>query len=84
MNSDKDNSSGGPRLAPRPVSRPPVGPESTRVCGRPRGVDGSFHADQQAAKYRQSAEYTPAPATQDPVLQEQHPVRQVVRPVLHL
>ncbi|MFM8598203.1 MAG: S1C family serine protease [Mycobacterium sp.] len=70
MISDQDNSSGGPRLAPRPVARPPVDPESTRVFGRPRGVDGSFHADQQAAKYRQSAEYTPAPATRDPVLQE--------------
>ena len=70
MSSDKDTAGSGPRLAPRPVSRPPVDPEASRVFGRPRGVDGPFHADQQSAPYRQSAQFTPTAPNPDPVLQE--------------
>lgn len=36
-----------PRLAPRPLERPPVDPASAEVFGRPSGVDGAFD---QAAK----------------------------------
>ncbi|MBN9109562.1 MAG: trypsin-like peptidase domain-containing protein [Pseudonocardia sp.] len=34
--------SGPPRLAPRPLERPPVDPGETSVFGRPTGVDGGF------------------------------------------
>ena len=37
-----DQSGGSDRLAPRPVSRPPVDPAERRAFGRPEGVDGSF------------------------------------------
>ena len=42
MSSNQDNSGPGqrPRLAPRPVSRPPVDDASRRTFGRPDGVDG--------------------------------------------
>ncbi|MEI7519317.1 MAG: trypsin-like peptidase domain-containing protein [Mycobacteriaceae bacterium] len=70
MSPSKD-SPGGHRLAPRPVSRPPVDSEATRTFGRPRGVDGSFvAAELRPAKYRQSDEYEPTEKKSDPVLQE--------------
>ena len=31
-----------PRLAPKPLDRPPVDPTQAAVFGRPRGVDGAF------------------------------------------
>jgi S1-C subfamily serine protease len=67
----KDSSGGAPRLAPRPVSRPPVDPAATRTFGRPRGVDGSFVAEElRPAKYRGSGEFTATEKKSDPVLQE--------------
>lgn len=71
MSSDKDTSGGGHRLAPRPVSRPAVDPQASRTFGRPRGVDGSFVAeDLRPAKYRAADRFTPADKTADPVLEE--------------
>ncbi len=71
MSSEKDIAGGAPRLAPRPVSRPPVDPESVRTFGRPDGVDGSFVAEKlRPARYRDSQEYTPSAPRTDPVLQE--------------
>jgi len=67
----KDSSGGAPRLAPRPVSRPPVDPAATRTFGRPRGVDGSFVAEElRPAKYQGSDEFTATAKKSDPVLQE--------------
>jgi S1-C subfamily serine protease len=71
LSPDKDSLGGAPRLAPRPVSRPPVDPAATRTFGRPRGVDGSFVAeDLRPAKYRGSGDFAPTGQKADPVLQE--------------
>jgi len=68
---DKDTAGGAHRLAPRPVSRPPVDPQATRTFGRPRGVEGSFVAEElRSANYRNSGEFTPAKKAPDPVLEE--------------
>jgi len=68
---DKDTTGGGHRLAPRPVSRPPVDPAATRTFGRPGGVDGSFVAEEmRPAKFRQSTEFAPTEKSSDPILQE--------------
>ncbi len=55
------------RLAPRPISRPPVDQASSRAFGRPAGFAGSFLG---AGKHRDQGEYTPRDAPPDPVLQE--------------
>ena len=39
---NQDQSGGSHRLAPRPVSRPPVDPAERHAFGRPEGVNGSF------------------------------------------
>ncbi len=71
MSSNNDSSGSAPRLAPRPVSRPPVDPESVRTFGRPDGVDGSFVAEElRPARYRGSENFSPAAKKTDPVLQE--------------
>ena len=71
MSPNKDSSGGSHRLAPRPISRPPVDPAATRTFGRPRGVDGSFVAEElRPAKYRGSGESAPTEKKSDPVLQE--------------
>ncbi|MCB1287655.1 MAG: trypsin-like peptidase domain-containing protein [Mycobacterium sp.] len=71
MSPSKDTSGGGHRLAPRPVSRPPVDPESTKTFGRPSGVEGSFVAEElRPAAYRGSETFTPAKRSPDPVLEE--------------
>lgn len=71
MSPDKDTAGGGHRLAPRPVSRPPIDPAATRTFGRPRGVDGSFVAEElRPAKFRQSTEFAPTEKPSDPILQE--------------
>ena len=71
MSPDQDNFGGGPRLAPRPVTRPPVDDASQRTFGRPDGVDGSFVAEQlRPPKYRDNDEYTPRDQRPDPVLAE--------------
>ncbi len=68
MSPDKDTA-GGHRLAPRPVSRPPVDPAATRTFGRPRGVDGSFVAeDLRPARFRD--EFAPTQKQPDPILEE--------------
>lgn len=68
MSPDKDTA-GGHRLAPRPLSRPPVDPAATRTFGRPRGVDGSFVAeDLRPARFRD--EFAPTQKQPDPILEE--------------
>jgi S1-C subfamily serine protease len=70
VSSDQDNN-GAPRLAPRPVSRPPVDAASRQAFGRPDGVQGSFVADRvRPSKYRGSGEFTPHTQPADPVLTE--------------
>jgi S1-C subfamily serine protease len=59
--------SAGNRLAPRPVSRPPVDPAARTVFGRPKGVDGSFVG---TGQYRADGDYTPRDEAPDPVLAE--------------
>jgi S1-C subfamily serine protease len=70
VSSDQDNN-GAPRLAPRPVSRPPVDAASRQAFGRPDGVQGSFVAERvRPPKYRESGEFTPHTEPADPVLTE--------------
>lgn len=70
MSSSQDNN-GAPRLAPRPVSRPPVDPASRQAFGRPDGVQGSFVAERvRPSKFRESGEFTPHAEPADPVLTE--------------
>ncbi|MDI3315481.1 MAG: trypsin-like peptidase domain-containing protein [Mycobacterium sp.] len=70
MSSEQD-SYGGHRLAPRPISRPPVDPVSSQAFGRPYGVRGSFVAERvRPPKYRNESEFTPHDPPADPVLQE--------------
>ena len=74
MSSNQDNSSqgpGGPRLAPRPVSRPPVDDAQRQAFGRPNGIDGSFVAeDLRPQKFREGSEFEPRDQPADPVLAE--------------
>ncbi len=59
------------RLAPRPISRPPVDPASRREFGRPAGLRGSFVAERvRPKKYREQSEFRPSEQPADPVLQE--------------
>jgi S1-C subfamily serine protease len=70
VSSDKDNN-GAPRLAPRPVSRPPVDAATGQAFGRPDGVQGSFVAERvRPSKYRDSGEFVPHDEPADPVLTE--------------
>jgi S1-C subfamily serine protease len=70
VSSDQDNN-GAPRLAPRPVSRPPVDAASRQAFSRPDGVQGSFVAERvRPTKYRDSGEFTPHDEPADPVLTE--------------
>ncbi|MDT5252114.1 MAG: hypothetical protein QOH07_1058, partial [Mycobacterium sp.] len=70
MSSDQDNDS-APRLAPRPISRPPVDAESRQTFSRPDGVRGSFVAERvRPRKYRDQGEFTPHDEPADPVLSE--------------
>jgi S1-C subfamily serine protease len=74
LSSNQDNSgpgSGGPRLAPRPVSRPHVDDASRRTFGRPNGVDGSFVAEElRSTRFQNEGEYEPHDQPPDPVLEE--------------
>ena len=71
MSSDKDSSGGGNRLAPRPVSKPPVDPQASRTFGRPNGVRGSFIAEAlRPARFRRADEFSPADKPADPVMAE--------------
>jgi S1-C subfamily serine protease len=70
VSSDQDNN-GAPRLAPRPVSRPPVDAASSQAFGRPDGVQGSFVAERvRPSKYRDAGEFAPHTQPADPVLTE--------------
>ena len=70
MSFDEDNGVAR-RLAPRPVSRPPVDSEATRTFGRPNGVEGSFVADElRPSRFRRSGNFAPSARPADPVLQE--------------
>ena len=63
--------SSGHRLAPRPISRPPVDPASRQLFSRPNGLRGSFVADRvRPKKFRDQAEFTPHDQPADPVLEE--------------
>jgi S1-C subfamily serine protease len=74
VTSDHGNDSGtngGHRLAPRPVSRPPVDPASRQAFSRPDGLQGSFVAERvRPPKYRDQADFRPHDQPADPVLQE--------------
>ncbi|MGZ4563963.1 MAG: serine protease, partial [Mycobacterium sp.] len=76
MTSDQgfDQDSGknrGNRLAPRPISRPPVDPASRQLFSRPNGLRGSFLAERvRPQKYRDQTEFSPHEESADPVLQE--------------
>src|SRR5271168_1112810 len=70
VSSDEDKN-GAPRLAPRPISRPPVDSASRQAFSRPDGVHGSFVAETvRPPKYRNSGEFTPHDEPADPVLSE--------------
>jgi S1-C subfamily serine protease len=70
VSSDQDNN-GAHRLAPRPISRPPVDAASSQAFGRPDGVQGSFVAEAvRPPKYRNQGEFTPHDEPADPVLSE--------------
>ncbi len=70
MSSDQDYDRAN-RLAPRPVSRPPVDAASRQAFGRPQGVRGSFLAEGvRPRKYRDQGEFTPHNQPADPVLAE--------------
>jgi len=74
MTSDQGNNGGqdgGSRLAPRPISRPPVDPASRQAFGRPSGQQGSFVAERvRPPKYRDEGEFRPHDQPADPVLEE--------------
>jgi S1-C subfamily serine protease len=66
-----DSGDGGNRLAPRPISRPPVDPASRQAFSRPDGLQGSFVAERvRPPKYRDQADFRPHEQPADPVLQE--------------
>jgi S1-C subfamily serine protease len=67
VSSNQDNSNGGPRLTPRPISRPAVDTASQRAFGRPEGFGGSFLGSE---KTGDRGDYTPRNAAPDPVLAE--------------
>jgi len=74
LSSNQDNSgqgASGPRLAPRPISRPPVDDASRQTFSRPNGVEGSFVAENlRPQKFRDGAEFSPRDPNPDPVLGE--------------
>jgi S1-C subfamily serine protease len=62
---------GGNRLAPRPISRPPVDPASRQLFSRPAGQQGSFVAERvRPPKYRDESGFAPHDQPADPVLEE--------------
>lgn len=71
-NQDKPSEgASGPRLAPRPVSRPPVDAATGRTFSRPAGVEGSFVAEElRPRRFRDSDEFTATSKRPDPVLHE--------------
>ena len=74
MTSDQGKDSGNNgdnRLAPRPISRPPVDPAASQAFGRPAGQQGSFVAERvRPTKFQQETEFVPHEHAADPVLAE--------------
>lgn len=68
LSSNNDTSDGARRLAPRPVSRPPVDPAAVRAFGRPDGVNGPFVAEH--LRPRGSGDFKATSTQTDPVLRE--------------
>ena len=64
---NQDQSGASPRLAPRPVSRPPVGPAAARSYGRPDGFTGSILGTEEQSGH---GEFTPTNRAPDPELAE--------------
>ncbi|PKW14463.1 S1C family serine protease [Saccharopolyspora spinosa] len=50
-----------PRLAPRPLRRPPVDPSQSSVFGRPKGVPGSFDSNRRDLPVRGIEQTLPPP-----------------------
>lgn len=70
-NNDSPRGQKAPRLAPRPVSRPPVDDASRRAFGRPTGFEGSFiPEDVRAKRFRESDEFAPRNQAPDRVLEQ--------------
>jgi S1-C subfamily serine protease len=70
VSSDQDKN-GARRLAPRPVSRPPVDAASRQAFKRPDGVQGSFVAERvRPSKYRNQGEFISHDEPADVVLLE--------------
>ncbi|WP_421844784.1 S1C family serine protease [Mycobacterium sp.] len=70
-NGQDGGANGADRLAPRPISRPPVDSAARIAFGRPSGVQGSFVADRvRPQKYREQSEFRPHDQPADPVLEE--------------
>ncbi len=70
MTSDQDYDQAD-RLAPRPISRPPVDAASRETFSRPQGVRGSFVSDRvRPTKYREQSDYVPRDQPPDQVLAE--------------
>jgi S1-C subfamily serine protease len=68
---DKNGEDSRPRLAPRPVFRPPVDAASRQTFARPQGQQGSFVAERvRPQKYRDQSEFRPSEQPADPVLEE--------------
>jgi S1-C subfamily serine protease len=67
---DEDQSATAPRLAARPVSRPPVDPAAVRAFGRPEGAGAFLGRGQRSDQ----GEYTPTNQPPGPVLAEAFPV----------
>ena len=62
---DRDTRGTGPRLGPRPVSRPPVDQEAARTFGRPHGFAGSILDDGRPHGHE---DFTPTDHATDPRL----------------
>lgn len=62
---EQDRTNSAPRIAARPVTRPPVDPATTQAFGRPAGVDSAFHA---SSAQRDQGAYTPTDQPPGPVL----------------
>lgn len=67
----QDSGNNGDRLAPRPLSRPPVDPAARQAFGRPAGQQGSFVAERvRPTKFQHEDEFRPHEQPSDPVLAE--------------
>jgi S1-C subfamily serine protease len=62
---EQDRTDTAPRIAARPVSRPPVDPATTQAFGRPAGVDSAFQAN---GAHRYQGPHAPMDLPPGPVL----------------